>query len=91
MSNCRGLLALNPDRHDTYPKVNSALEQMRHKSDPMEIDEMSGSAEDEYDSECAESHAVGCAKGQGGMGFYGVDDGGAEDTKQTPEFSVFEH
>lgn len=42
-------------RYDTYPKVKSAIrdnaEQMRHKSDPMEVDEMAHAADEEYDGE----------------------------------------
>lgn len=48
-------LVLQSDRCDTRPKVKSAIrdcvEQVRHMSYPMEIDEMSHRAEDEHDGE----------------------------------------
>lgn len=39
-------LVLNSDRYDIYPKVKSAIrdyvEEMRHKSDPMQVGEVTG-------------------------------------------------
>lgn len=44
---------LNSDRYNTYPYVKAAIrdyvEQMRHKSDPMEMDEAVCNADDSYD------------------------------------------
>lgn len=62
-------LLLNSDRYDTCAKVKAAIrdygEQMRHKSDPMEVVEMAGDGDDEYDGEWEEVHAVGKDKNKG--------------------------
>lgn len=56
-------LVLNSDRHDTYPKIKSAVgdhvEHVCHKSDPIEVDEMTYPADEDYEGEWA---AVGYAK-----------------------------
>lgn len=60
---------LNSDRHDTYPKVESATldyaEQLRHKSNPVGVGEIAYSADEEYDGEWEDIQAVGQAKGKG--------------------------
>lgn len=47
------LLVFNSHRHGTYAKVKTAIgdcmEQMRHRVDPMELDEMAYPAEEECD------------------------------------------
>lgn len=61
-------LRLNPHRFDRDPKVKAAIQdcvdQMRCRSDPMEIHEMAHQCEDEYDCEREGVHAVGQGKRQ---------------------------
>lgn len=60
---------LNPDRFGTHPKAKAALgdliEQMRHKSDTMELDEVAPLADDDGEGEWEEVRAVGRAKCKG--------------------------
>lgn len=57
---------LNSGSFEGYPKVKAAIrdlaEQMRHKSDPMGLDEVAGPEEDEYDGPWEEMHTRGRAK-----------------------------
>lgn len=52
----------------THPKVKAGTcdyaEQMRHRSDPMEIDETAYQAKDEYDGNWEEVQALGQGKGK---------------------------
>lgn len=62
-------LVLNSDRYDTYPMVKSAIgdyvEQMRHKSDPMEVGEIAHQGKGDHDTEWDELQAIACGKGKG--------------------------
>lgn len=61
-------LVLNSDRYDTYAKVKSAIreytEHMRHKSGPVEVDEIPQKADAKCDGEWEAVHGAGQAKGK---------------------------
>lgn len=77
---------LNSNRCDTYQKVKAAIrdsvEQMRHKSGSIDVDDVSHPADEEHHNEWEEVFAAGNLKGKGKGKYRGKGKGSAQGTSK---------